>query len=577
MGTEEDEKDIVRGLFYDLSLSVDAIAKKRNEDVEKVREILEEINSFKKKGLMAAKEKDYIQASFWYLQHKHWVLRKENLSSYQLVKKKAKKSYPYFGDWLEKERIEGNLKEDTKWETVHKKYLSVASDLVDEAQNDHLEAELGVAGAYLMTVEEEEQILSAVCNISKDDSNLGDGILIKTNDIMGILLSDTKLKRREDCVEATLHFENTENEIKVLLESDMVKDFYINNDLKKAFFSFNNASFTTEHGLTPISSKKVEIKEEKEASCHSCFFMNREKFQTNCTIKSVEGNNYVLDKSIPAAGAPIFVGDVLAGFVIDKTNKAESVVRVWEWLNTKLRILEVQDKVHAKWTDGYYYPAIILEQTSKGYKVHFYEYGEEDENKIELPKDDIRIQEEGKVEDEKVEDEKVEDENKIELDEEKFKEVVQFLKNNNLGKHENTFRDNKWDNLQTLKQKANDGVLRSELNDILLHGTIVKVEKAIKNHPIGGVYKIIDELSSENEKIKEILNTPMVDDFKPSGSDIVLNDQFRVNGKISIRSSLQKIIEGEIKPRGVSKRHPEFYLRSTNQNRFFKIKIVYQD
>jgi len=549
-----------------------------------------------------------LHGAFWYLQHKTWVLDRKDLAVYNNVCKKIKKEYPFFIRWLEEQYEQKTNKsttwvitEDSTWDTVKEKYFFAASDFSDEAQTDQLEAILKVPGGGYVDVDDEEVLMSSVCRISLEGKQC-DGVFVNLFGHLGILASTKLLKSKEDCQNAKVFFESQDDTFENISLNPEVH-YFVNDELDIIFVG---SKFDK---VTPLrfknnyyKNKKCELQKNKEVSCVIYYFAKKEKLQLACKITKKVESKLTLSKKTPSSGCPLFVEDTFAGFLrTDKLDQANDFKPCYIWLYSKFA--KVGDEVKAKWVDNYYYPASVLEQTQKGFKVHFYEYGEGDENKIEVDENSIQPPEtkekEGSESNQTKENENstqpassgyksnnISDEKESStqptsgeselsdkmikwLEQHKFEKKMQFFKNDDLNTQQK---------LVTLKNKDQ---LRDKLKEHNFnHGLMLKVEKVITALV---AYDRVEESNfsqAETKEIKEILNTPMDDTFKPdkSKNELDLNEQFKdSNGNISIRSSLQNIIEGKFYPKGVTSKQPYFYLRSTKHKRYFKIELVFSD
>lgn len=378
MSLDDDDRFLIRRLFRKKT-SIAAIAKKLGHNEDAINLCVQE---FEKKGRdKYSTKKDYQESSFWYYQHKVFLLDGAPYARYNMALKQCEINYPAFGAFLEGERKIGAIKEESTWDEVQSLWDDKYEQYQDDDDNNvSFESMCGKTGGKTITVDVEELHMNAVCKIHfKDGNDTGCGSLIDIDGHIGVMTHHKVISTADRCKQAELIFETTERDyesIKLLPH----KYFLTNEKLCTTFVACNYDP--KEHEEIEPLKKLGEV--EKDCPIYSYFHLEgQQKVSIQNKVQNISSENILYDgtpgKGI--CGAPLYCEDKLVGInhgdneTSSDFNTASGIRAISGWIQKNMvNSYLVGEKVMATWTDGFEYNAEIIRSTEAGYLVLYTDF-----------------------------------------------------------------------------------------------------------------------------------------------------------------------------------------------------------
>jgi len=237
-------------------------------------------------------------------------------------------------------------------------------------------------------------------------------------------------------------------------------------------------------------------------------------------------------------------------------NKLEiNLQLIQEYVDSK-QTFSIGEEVMAKWEDGHEYKAKIKKKITKGYQVHYYEFGEVFSD---LPVHKIKRFGTKRVGTKKF------------VEESTKNEVKTWLKSIELEKYFKNFKENDYGTMKTI-----NSLTPEEINNmIVLVGCSkddeAKIKKALKIPESPSPYL----LPKNNFSMLTLTNRPMSRGWKPAKNDVDLTDKFlNSDGSCSVSLSIKQM-EADIRKNGTTN-FPICYVWSSKKGVYFQIQAIRQ-
>jgi len=240
--------------------------------------------------------------------------------------------------------------------------------------------------------------MGSTCEIKESNKTVGVGTVLKVGDKMGFITSSKLIPSKDAFSKLTVIIEDADFQP---TEVELKSTPLVNEDIGLSFVEckFDMPcidDFFIDYSDEHLKGKKgTEIRNVDELFplkfCSGYSFDGEGvKMNYTITILSVDekAETITLQNSpLKYAGCPIFMGDRLLS-VTSETSEGILVSQIIPWIknggdNVGDNVWNVGDNVEAQWTDGYFYPAVLLYANNEGWHVNWYQF-DNTEGDVEL-------------------------------------------------------------------------------------------------------------------------------------------------------------------------------------------------